>query len=86
MFVVYNNTLIKESILSNAQPADADTLAFVARQLLLQGITLSPADLSHTTHHYTLLLGHAERVMGLPLDEHIEPAPVFHPGDESSGQ
>lgn len=72
--------------MSNSQPPDADTLAFVARQLHLQGITLSPADLANTAHHYTLLLGHAERVMGLPLDEHIEPAPVFHPGDERQGQ
>lgn len=72
--------------MSDAKQPDADTAAFVARQLQLQGITLSSEDLLQTTYHYTLLLSHAERVMRWPLDEHIEPAPVFHPGNEGAGQ
>lgn len=67
--------------MSNAKQPDAETVAFVARQLQLHGITLNPADLLETTHHYTLLLSHAERVMHWPLDEHIEPAPVFQLDD-----
>lgn len=67
-------------------PCEVNAAAFVARQLQLHGITLQPENLLHTTHHYILLLSHAERVMGWPLAEHIEPAPEFRPGDERSGQ
>lgn len=72
--------------MSNAQQPDADiTPSFVARQLQLQGITLNQSDLLQTTHHYKLLCSHAERVMNVLLDEHIEPAPVFHPDIERPG-
>lgn len=67
-------------------PSDVNTLVFISRQLALHGITLQPEDLLQTAHHYSLLLSHAERVMGWPLAEHIEPAPEFRPGDERSGQ
>lgn len=60
-------------------PESEITPTFVATQLKLQGIHLNEDDLLQTTLHYKLLLSHAERVMGLPLDEHIEPAPEFHP-------
>jgi hypothetical protein len=58
-------------------PFDAE--AHAEHMARLMGLTILPEWRATVVAHLVATAAAAERVMSFPLDDHVEPAPVFEP-------